>query len=85
MEKKGYLACKNRANGGAVRLGYSFPSNRKTEKKFRKSLIFNSLLFFGFFSVSFRWLFGAEKPLRNNAFKHFQAGGWVKGRVLSKG
>jgi hypothetical protein len=75
--------------------GWVFSANRKTEKNFSKCLIFNGLMFFGSlfggFSVAekpliFNALPTSRKRLSLNAFTHlYGAGGWVKGRVLSKG
>jgi hypothetical protein len=64
-----------RGRGKGRVFGHVFRKNRKTEKNFSKSLIFNGLTLFGIlfggFSVAFRWLFGAEKILDFQRFaKH---------------
>jgi len=75
--------------------GHFSRNNRKTVKKLLKSLIFNDLPFYGAFTVPLRCFYGTVKPLIFNTlqtsskcliFNAFAVlGGWVKGRVLSKG
>jgi hypothetical protein len=62
-------------------------------------LIFNGLLFYGIFTVALRWLYGNRKTFDFQRFANITQtldlstllriftvlGGWVKGRVLSKG